>query len=576
MRIKTELLVCIFFSFILFSCTTTKPNSSFIEAELLEAKPKEVVAIVSPRVSKKKFSSVDSLLLKKVENARQQDLQESLNTLKKKEGKLSKDEEDLLLIIYALQALVYQEKIDESLYLNNDTNSYAAIISATKKGVYDFNAGEEDFFALTLPSLVLITAPGVQNFYEEASISLQKALLIHPESFLAEYLYAMLLERKGDIDEALLHYQLAVKYNPSFTKVGVLYMKALSLAGFEKEALEKALDVLQKEEHNLDALLIAAQASYAQKNYDAAETYVSRLLQREPNNNELILFRAKILMAKEEYMKVSSLLDIYAKTDKTSREYLLLKTLLQRDWNKNLSAAANTLQDALRLYPQDLELLLIAATVSAQLGQKVADRSLEEMLRFILEKEPSNAEALGILVGEDILQENWEEAYAGNSKLYKNGNQDETVLSNHILICLALGKNQEAREAYTLLQRLKGEQDEVLLYNIRILIAENETSRASSLIERLLGQTTNTRTKSALYYERSKLSKNAEQRLNDLRLSLTANPRNAEALFSLYRYYFDQKEYRKAQYYLKQAVSLNPNSKKLLELNKELDVLLAE
>ena len=576
MRIKTELLVCIFFSFILFSCTTTKPNSSFIEAELLEAKPKEVVAIVSPRVSKKKFSSVDSLLLKKVENARQQDLQESLNTLKKKEGKLSKDEEDLLLIIYALQALVYQEKIDESLYLNNDTNSYAAIISATKKGVYDFNAGEEDFFALTLPSLVLITAPGVQNFYEEASISLQKALLIHPESFLAEYLYAMLLERKGDIDEALLHYQLAVKYNPSFTKAGVLYMKALSLAGFEKEALEKALDVLQKEEHNLDALLIAAQASYAQKNYDAAETYISRLLQREPNNSNFILLRAKILMAKEEYMKVSSLLDIYAKTDKTSREYLLLKTLLQRDWNKNLSAAANTLQDALRLYPQDLELLLIAATVSAQLGQKVADRSLEEMLRFILEKEPNNAEALGILVGEDILQENWEEAYAGNSKLYEKGNQDGTVLSNHILISLALGKNQEAREAYTLLQRLKGEQDEVLLYNIRILIAENETTRASSLIERLLGQTTNSRTKSALYYERSKLSKNAEQRLNDLRLSLTANPRNAEALFSLYRYYFDQKEYRKAQYYLKQAVSLNPNSKKLLELNKELDVLLAE
>lgn len=576
MRIKTELLVCIFFSFILFSCTTTKPNSSFIEGELLEAKPKEVVAIVSPRVSKKKFSSVDSLLLKKVENARQQDLQESLNTLKKKEGKLSNDEESLLLIIYALQALVYQEKIDESLYLNNGNDSYAAIISATKRGVYDFNAGEEDFFALTLPSLVLITAPGVQNFYEEASISLQKALLIHPESFLAEYLYAMLLERKGDIDEALLHYQLAVKYNPSFTKVGVLYMKALSLAGFEKEALEKALDVLQKEEHNLDALLIAAQASYAQKNYDAAETYISRLLQREPNNSNFILLRAKILMAKEEYMKVSSLLDIYAKTGKTSREYLLLKTLLQRDWNKNLSAAANTLQDALRLYPQDLELLLIAARVSAQLGQKVADRSLEEMLHFILEKEPNNAEALGILVGEDILQENWEEAYNGNNKLYKNGNQDETILSNHILICLALGKNQEAREAYTLLQRLKGEQDEVLLYNIRILIAENETTRASSLIERLLGQTTNTRTKSALYYERSKISKNAEQRLNDLRLSLTANPRNAEALFSLYRYYFDQNEYRKAQYYLKQAVSLNPNSKNLLELNKELDVLLAE
>ena len=275
-------------------------------------------------------------------------------------------------------------------------------------------------------------------------------------------------------------------------------------------------------------------------------------------------------------MKASSLLDLYAKTDKTAREYLELKALLQRDWNKNPTAAASTLQEALRLYPDDLELLLIAASISAQLGQKVADFSLEELLDRILAKEPQNSEAIAIRVDEFILQEQWQDAYTANSRLYAQAKKDPHVLLNQIKICLALNKVSEAREAYDFLQELTGENEESLLCNIRILIAEKAETSARSLIETNLGKVTNTRTKSALYFERSKLASSDEARLNDLRFSLTANPRNADALFSLYNYYFQQKEYRKAQYYLKQAVSLNTNSKILLERNKELDILLAE
>jgi len=578
MKLKAELLVFIFVSiFILFSCTTTKPSTSFIESDEVQKKPREAVAITTPRISKKKFSSIEPSLLQKIENARAGDLQEAIAVLKKKEPKLSKDEESLLRIAYALQAILYQEKIDESLYTDStDLDSYAATIAAAKRGIYDFNSGTEDFFSLSLPSLVLITAPSVHNYYEEARFALEKALSLNPESFFAEYLFAILLEEGFSLDEAIPRYKNAHEKNPSYIPTILRYMKALAKIGQEKEAFQKAELILTHEDHNIDALWIAARYSFSEKKYDAAEMYISRLLQRDPNNSEFILFRAKVLMAKEEFMKASSLLDLYAKTDKTAREYLELKALLQRDWNKNPTAAASTLQEALRLYPDDLELLLIAASISAQLGQKVADFSLEELLDRILVKEPQNSEAIAIRVDEFILQEQWQDAYAANSSLYAQAKKDPHVLLNEIKICLALNKVSEAREAYDFLQVLTGENEETMLSNIRILIAEKAETSARSLIETNLGKATNTRTKSALYFERSKLASSDEARLNDLRFSLTANPRNADALFSLYNYYFQQKEYRKAQYYLKQAVSLNTNSKILLERNKELDILLAE
>ena len=80
--------------------------------------------------------------------------------------------------------------------------------------------------------------------------------------------------------------------------------------------------------------------------------------------------------------------------------------------------------------------------------------------------------------------------------------------------------------------------------------------------------------KSDFYYEKSRISSNEEEKLADLRSSLTANPRNPDALFALYKYYFDKADYRKAQYYLRQVVALNPENSKLSELNAQLDSLI--
>jgi len=83
-----------------------------------------------------------------------------------------------------------------------------------------------------------------------------------------------------------------------------------------------------------------------------------------------------------------------------------------------------------------------------------------------------------------------------------------------------------------------------------------------------------TQMRSFFYYRRSFLDAAEEDSLADLRSSLIANPRNADALFRLYEIYYEKRDYRKAQYYLKQVVALDPNNAEMRKLNEELSKLI--
>lgn len=80
--------------------------------------------------------------------------------------------------------------------------------------------------------------------------------------------------------------------------------------------------------------------------------------------------------------------------------------------------------------------------------------------------------------------------------------------------------------------------------------------------------------KSYLYYRRSFLQRTEENAFADLRSSLISNPRNSDSLFRLYEMYFDKQDYRKAQYYLRQVVAINPNDNSVKKLNEALTKLI--
>jgi uncharacterized protein HemY len=215
---------------------------------------------------------------------------------------------------------------------------------------------------------------------------------------------------------------------------------------------------------------------------------------------------------------------------------------------------------------------LFAARLASQANQKIAGKTAGDFARSILETDPGNTEALAILVSDAAQNRRWNDAYRYSTTIQQRSPtlRDQIV---HIDICLSLKNFSEARTlAETLYARDSSDADIREAY-IKMLAATGERARALSLINTWLPNA-RPALKSFLYWQRSLLTSSTDDKLNDLRLSLTSDPRNANALMELYRYYFGQKDYRKAQYYLKQVVALSPNDSYVLNLNAELDKLI--
>jgi len=159
-------------------------------------------------------------------------------------------------------------------------------------------------------------------------------------------------------------------------------------------------------------------------------------------------------------------------------------------------------------------------------------------------------------------------------ELIQKGNCSLETVSLRIEICLYLKNNSDARKAIPLLSKLTSDQSFVDLAQIRILISEGNRAEALKQITASLSKDYSNQVKSDLYFEKSRIASSSEAQLADLRSCLTANPRNQNALLALYNYYFDKADYRKSQYYLRQAIALNPQNAELMALSSQLEELL--
>ena len=262
-------------------------------------------------------------------------------------------------------------------------------------------------------------------------------------------------------------------------------------------------------------------------------------------------------------------MDAYSKTDKTALKYLLLRSKLQNVWNRNTTAAISTISEALTLYPDNHEVLLCAAELISESGSKINGKSAFELIEPLKQIDGENPKLLQIEIDEYIRQKQWKNAYEVSQKLIQIEPSENRIIKN-ILICIELGENQQAFFLADELYTNNPTSEEVQITYVKTLVANNKKTEAITLINSLL-QKASSKMKSELYYQKSRLESSDDKKLSDLRSSLTANPRNEEALFALYELYFKKNDYRKAQYYLKQVIALNPSNQELLDLNSNLE-----
>lgn len=527
------------------------------------------------RKEKSFFDSVSPEILDAVYDGSSSSLQKAISLL----GRIGSDERQfpenvLLSVSISMMKILWPSvPFDENPPEVTGDNAYTAAVTSARNGMYDFNTGNSDFLSRALPSLVLAVSSSRSDYFDEASQNLKNCLSEKEDSVFVNYLYALLCRRQNQFEEALEHLKLADENSPETQEI--LYALARTCYDIKNyEESEKLVEnLLSKNSSNRNYLKLCAYSSFANGKLEKAELYVNRVLQTEPTNSEFMLFRTKILIEKKEYIRAASLLDAYARTDSSSRDYLFLRFAVQKDWNKNITAATETIQKALELYPEDSEITLAAASLASENNVSINGYSGEELADQILSKEPENVEAKKIKIASLVQKENWSEAYNESSSLVKDLPGDTDLLFTHVRICLESGKSNEAWRIASSLYSKNPSDENVLQCYIKVLVSTSRKSEASRLISSLL-PSASARMKSFLYYERSFLSGTENEILADLRSSLTSNPRNRDALLRLYRIYFNKKEYRKAQYYLKQVVAISPKDEKILELNRQLDSLI--
>lgn len=569
-----------FVLFFLFSCGSAPKSSEVnsighIESSYID-KAESVPLPIPPKKDRSFFSSIPAAAMLALENGSPESLRFAYSSVRKEINSYSEVDKVFFNVIKAISQIVWPSELFFFDCPEADSaNSYIGAIESARHGIYDMSTGNSDFLNLVLPSLVLLTSTSRDDYYDISKTSLEAALKLNENSVLVNYLLGVLLRRQKIYDQSLMFFKKAYEFAPDCLETSYAYAYGEFLSGNISVALELGEKIIYKNPQYMPVLKFCAEAAFTLGDLNKAELYVARVLQQEPDNSYYVLFRAKILVQKGDYIRAASLLDVFARTDTENRDYLFLRAKVQKDWNRNITAALSTIEKAITLYPDDIGIILAAAQIAFETRSSVNGKSANELAAIVLSKDSSNVAALEIQINDLIQSKKWDIAYKSSSDLIKLNDSSNSALFTHISVCLAVGKKEEAWKIVSGLYEKNPNNDEVIQAYIKVLISIGKKDEALNLITQQL-PSASSKMKSFFYYEKSFLVSSEDDILVNLRSSLTANPRNKDALFRLYQIYFAKKEYKKAQYYLKQVVALSPADNSLLKLNTELETLLSK
>ncbi len=534
--------------------------------------PDDSIKLPSAKVQRSFFYKIDDSIMAGIHNGSPDSLRAAMSALRQKGSEYEENEKVLAAVAADIMKLVWpSEKITWDIPAVSSDNPYTGAIESVRQGIFDSSTGNVDFLTTLLPAIVIVNTTD-SAICASCETALTSALAMQPDSVLANYLMAVLCEKKKDFVTAEKCLDIAYASSSKTEEIGLAYVRVLRMNG----KLSAASEVLGKMNTSVNDISILRQNAYIafeSGNFESAELYVAKVLQQNPNDLEFLLFRARILVEKKDYIHAVSLLDMYARQDSTSIDYLILRARVQLDWSKNTAAATDTVEKALQNYPDNIDALMFAARISSETDSPVAGKYADELAASVLAKYPGNREAMTYALDGLIHRESWQSAYDVCRSLISSDKVSSVIIEKYVTVCLKLGKNNEAYELAK--KQYDANPDDETLMQAYILAYCKIGNRDAVL--RYINTALNSATpkmKSYLFYRRSYLQLTEEKQLADLRSSLISNPRNSDALFRLYEVYYDKKDYKKAQYYLRQVVAINPNDSSVKKLNEALTKLM--
>lgn len=447
--------------------------------------------------------------------------------------------------------------------------AYKAFKAVDAGELLEPEAGERGFAANVYPLFVLLSSPaGIP--LSKASTMLARAKDSGTVSVLVPYFAGVVAELAGDRASAAASYKEALSFWPDCYPAEIGTFRLELAGGRPKEAVAGLKALRTRYPENPAVRKWLAEALYAAGSHDEALPLIAQVLLKEPDNPRFLLMRAHILIEQKSYAQAQQLLDAYALAKPTDRLYLVLRAQLLTEFQSDLEGALAVLKSGIKLYPADLQLLGMAEEVAEKLGLLAEARGYAELS---LELSPDD-----VLLHERycaLLTKVGDFAAAALQVEYlvdKRGDNADYELaaslyweSGDLAACEGAAKvlydRDPAKEAY------------VSGY-VRILAERGKAALGKDIAQKALAAGGSPGYKSALHYYLSRFAAADDEAMGELRLSLLEDPQNRDALIAMYDIYYRLKDYKKAQYYLKQAIALDPSDPKTAKRQGDLTAAL--
>ena len=424
-------------------------------------------------------------------------------------------------------------------------------------------AGGEDFFDLVVPALFTVRRDPAGAQADIPELSGYLGLLKQAEaqnlfSVLPPYLQGRIYELQGDPGRAASLYRESLNKAAASFYPGRQSLAAILLRqGQAQEAvalLEESAELLPEDFSIRYGL---AQAYFQAGQLEEASTTVARALIDSPDRPELMLLRARVLIAEGNWTQALRPLNLLLYQHPENREAYLLSARILYDKAKHPEDALEILRAAETQFPAAAEFPELAGRIYLETGR--SGEGLNKLQRA-LDLEPGRVSTLRLLLSNAMRMRRWLQAAIYLSEILEQ-EQSQSDLLQAIEIYESLGDPAQVLYYAEQLYRSNPTEENRVIY-AKTLLQAGQTEQASALVEQGLEQTESSRFHSSLLTLKASLAAedSIEEALALLREALMEHPENYEAIVKIAELYMEQRELRKASLYLKQAIALDPNN----------------
>ncbi|MDR0708039.1 MAG: hypothetical protein LBF60_09255 [Treponema sp.] len=448
---------------------------------------------------------------------------------------------------------------------------YTKILLGVDKGVYTAPPPNGDYLECLLPFFALIKgAEAVDENPARLLTSLpdlEKAVALYPNGVAPRYFIGFVYEKTGRFTEARAAYSDALALSKECYPASLGLARLMAGEGRYQDAAQTLLDALMVFPDNMNIKRQLAITYYEMKDWSSADGAIAEIVEKDSKDGDFILMYARTLIEREQFTRSQRQLDAYALINANNPNYLFLRARIQAEGFHNRDAALGYLR-ALRNAPAiGEEALVYMAELLLESDKQEEQAEGKTILAGLLDKENPSLAVVELAVIDAIRRKTWEEARPYIRRLLDE-RRSSADLMNAYTIEHGLNNNASALVyARELFQKEPSNIEATLVY-ISALIDTGRIAEAASLIDARISAAPAGSVKSSYYYLRSRTRSGDESRLNDLRSSLFEYPRNLQSLITMFEYYHKQGD-RRALYYLKQALAIDPDNPRLKRYEKE-------